>query len=309
MNEDDLVNSCTGTCDDLPTVNNKNGCKRIHSCKKNTEGWTRGTVRCDYCSCKCEKIGNPRDFTEKDEARTFTEPDLYGTCTGTCPKKGLVRTNWKGCSSVKNCGLDATGWTRGFVRCDYCSCTCTTKVYADRYSLENVVYDLSESATQENKDTLIGMAETIVANRGSHKQKTTRTLSFEVTSETTVTTSSSVEHGLEVTVSAGINLGEIAQLSTAVTTSIKTGFTYEQGKTLSKKQTDSITAEVEVPPHSSVKVSIVGHRMEINVPYKADLVTTYKDGSTSRKQTTGTMTNVSVGKFRVQYGNATPLKD
>ncbi|KAK3260419.1 hypothetical protein CYMTET_30621 [Cymbomonas tetramitiformis] len=95
MNEDDITGSCTGTCADMPTKYDFNGCKKLSGCTFSSGGWLRGFVDCDYCKCECEQ-----DF-EKDAVVTTgfvstDEDELYGTCTGTCDKSGLVRTNFKG---------------------------------------------------------------------------------------------------------------------------------------------------------------------------------------------------------------------
>ena len=78
----------------------------------------------------------------------LNEDDFYGSCTSDCDTIGEI-FNIKGCSKISDCRMNSAGWTRGFVRCDYCACNCTedlatqdkpilvrSKVSVEEYDLE-----------------------------------------------------------------------------------------------------------------------------------------------------------------------------
>ncbi|XP_072051236.1 uncharacterized protein [Amphiura filiformis] len=177
----------------------------------------------------------------------ITEPDLLGTCTKTCDKtKGLVRTNFRGCEEVRDCYRHRKGWTRGFVRCDYCKCTCINRKYASKYTLENVEYDMSAVALEEGPPT--ALTQTIIENAGDTEQLGKRVLTFATTKTTTMEMSHSLQVGLTVTVGATAGVPNVASVSTSVSTSITYGFTYTAGSSEAKSVTDSLWAEIAVPP-------------------------------------------------------------
>ena len=89
-------------------------CKTVKDCTKMSSGWTRGFVRCDYCKCLCEDSRDVvPEVVEVTSTKQFEEETLYGTCTGTCYKSGLVRTNIGGCKEVRNCVEAKHGWLSG----------------------------------------------------------------------------------------------------------------------------------------------------------------------------------------------------
>jgi hypothetical protein len=305
LNEDSILGTCTDTCGEMPTLYDNNGCTKLSGCVKSSTGWNRGFVRCDYCRCDCEVQVSTKDVTVTNTKLSVTEPDLTGTCTGTCSRSGLVRTNFKGCQEVRDCSKASNGWTRGWVRCDHCTCTCINKNYAASYTLTDIKYDLSEAAIKQGAP--IAMAETVVDNHGSSTQSVARQLGFTYTQSTSLTSSHNLEVGLTVTVEGGVNVG-VASLSTSVERSLKYGYTYTAGKSSTDSKTDSVTANLVVEGHKSKKAVVVGHRMKIDVPYTAVLVTKYKGGGEGKKKIKGVYSNVDFSNFRVRYEASTPLR-
>ena len=172
-NEDDLVDSCEDTCSDVGVLDHepdflKKHCEVVKECKHLSDGWIRGFVRCDYCQCRCRDsrpiVPATIDIMEKKQ---FTEPDLYGTCTTTCPKSGLVRTKFQGCEEVKDCYHSRDGWIRGFVRCDYCVCTCVNKVNVNGYKLRNARYNLDAANISPGKPVVGGSSHVQVISKES----------------------------------------------------------------------------------------------------------------------------------------------
>jgi hypothetical protein len=144
-NEDDLIGTCTGTCNSIPVLYGKADCNKISNCALSSVGWNRDFVRCDNCVCDCERKGAKKDILVTTKYMQDNEAYLFRTCTGTCYHSGLVRTNYKGCSEVRDCKKAYGGWLRGFVMCNYCTCSCLSKAAAEKYSLKNVKYDMSQA--------------------------------------------------------------------------------------------------------------------------------------------------------------------
>ena len=150
------------------------------------------------------------------------------------------------------------------------------------------------------------MAETFVDNYGNTSQMSSRRLGFEFVTQTSITSSHNMEVGLSVTVEAGLTIPASAKV--AIQGSFKYGYRYTAGETKSERKSDALTANVEVPGRSSVKMLIIGHRMNIDVPYTATLEITYEDKTIDTKRITGHYNNVNYANFRVQYEEATPLR-
>ena len=112
------------------------------------------------CSCECISDQPVKNAVVTEINKWFSEESLYGTCTTTCDHGGLVRTNFGGCDEVKDCRFAEKGHIKGFVRCDTCQCNCIQKKYAEKYVLENVRYEMSETAIKEDKPA--AMALTII---------------------------------------------------------------------------------------------------------------------------------------------------
>ena len=114
----------------------------------------------------------------------------------------------------------------------------------------------------------------------------------------------SLEVGLTVTVTATAGVPATVQGSLSVSASFKAGFSYTAGSSSTKSKQDQVRAEIKVPAHSSIKATVVGTTVRIDVPYSADLVTTYDDGSTSTKKVSGVYTDVETTRFVVRYDPA-----
>ena len=143
LNEEALLDTCTRSCDEMPTLHNKDGCVSITNCQLSSKGWNKGFVRCDYCRCTCKEDTKMKDIKVETTLLSITEPDLLGTCTKTCERRGLVRTSHHNCQEIRDCSRERKGWTRGFVRCDYCTCKCVNRKEASEYTLKNIHYDMS----------------------------------------------------------------------------------------------------------------------------------------------------------------------
>ncbi|XP_072050653.1 uncharacterized protein [Amphiura filiformis] len=241
-----------------------------------------------------------REILVEDKLIDITEDDLLGTCTDTCDNAGLIRTDFRGCQEVRDCYKQRNGWILGVVRCDYCTCHCINRKLASQYTLTNVEYDLSEAATLEGGP--VALAETVVENKGDTEQTTERELIFTTTQTTTMSTSLSLEIGLEVTVEGAGNILDYATVGGSFSTSITAGFEYTAGSSEEETISDSIEAKTTVPPHSSVTALVIGHLLKIDVPYSADLVITYEDGTTQTEPNiTGVYVGVETTRFQVQY--------
>jgi hypothetical protein len=97
-------------------------------------------------------------------------------------------------------------------------------------------------------------------------------------------------------------------VSASVSTTLSSGYSFTAGKNTQKSMADSFEAEIVVPPYSSINVSILGHIVKLNIPFTADMVTTYTDGSTRTKYVTGMYKSVESGHFRVSYSAAQIMK-
>ena len=307
LNEDTILGTCVNTCEEIPELFNKQNCDILSQCRLNSVGWNRGFVRCDYCSCVCTSNDDDKDTYQQTSHVSITEPDLYGTCTGTCDeRRGVIRTNTRGCDQVRDCWKASNGWTRGFVRCDYCTCMCDKTFFAASYKLTEVEYDFSSLSTKDNEIT--GIAVTTLENDGDDTQTTSRRITVSRSSTTTVTNSHSMEAGLTVTVGGSIGIPGAIELSSSVAASITTGFTYEASTSDTVTSTDQVTAQIDVPGHSSIQATITGHQIDTDIPYTATLETSYA-GTTMTQYTpvSGIYTNIHISTYDVSYGAAKPL--
>jgi len=309
-NEDDLLYTCTKSCSEVGTLSHQEimlerNCKTVKGCTTMSHGWTRGFVRCDFCRCQCEDSRQHiPEVVKVQSKKEITEPDLYGTCTTKCPKSGLVRTNFKGCKEVRNCKHARNGWTRGFVRCDYCLCDCINYKTVASYRLEDVEYSLDEGNANVAKPSVL--KRTYLENNTPNKQKLSRSVSYEYTNSIEVSTTLSLTTGLSLTVEAGVNVG-IASASSSTTASIEAGFESSMGEVTTESHTDTIEASMEVDPGQQCEMLVIGSVMTIDVPYTATIVKTYDDGSEDRESTSGIFGGVETTEFRVQYGNCIAL--
>ncbi|XP_074648925.1 natterin-2-like [Tubulanus polymorphus] len=308
LNEVEIMGTCTKSCYRVGTFYDKHGCTELSDCHKSSTGWIRGFVYCDYCNCECTKKKTTVDIRRTTSPISKTEPELYGTCTGHCNHAGVVRTNIWGCEQVKNCRKNTRGWIRFFVRCDYCHCDCVKTTKAQEYQLKNVKYYIDQAKVI--KDTPIKMARTVITNNGDQEQEITRTLAVTHESSTSLSSERRMDSSLTIEVSAGVSVGTKAVIgvSTTVSTTISLGFSITAQETQTKSITDTIEANAKVPGKHSKEVLVTGRQMRLEIPYVADVVTSYEDGSTKTdKNVKGTFKNVDMGDFHVEYKKATPL--
>ena len=113
--------------------------------------------------------------------------------------------------------------------------------------------------------------------------------------------------GLEVAVGVGVSIG-IAQSgvdiipSVEVTTSVALGWTSTAGLSNTEERTYSATPTIMVPPLSTATAVISGNVVKVDIPYTADQVTIYKDGTRSTATPiSGVYTGVETGRFTITY--------
>jgi len=314
LNEDYLTGgTCTLSCGNLPTpfhgkphlTKAPYHCDTVKNCRLSTTGWNRDFVRCDYCKCICVTENPPKDVLVENVDKSFKEPDLYGTCTRTCVKSGLVRTDFEGCQEVRDCVKTKSGWTRGFVRCDYCQCKCINRRNPQKYTLKNIKYTLDTSMIKHNRPKSV--AKSVIKNCSPIDQKSTRNIQYEDRRIVSVQTAKDLRQGLKLTVEASASIGKegVAAfgVKTSLENSIEKGFTVTHGSTNWTTITDSQQAETTVPGRKMQTISIIGRNMEIDIPYSADLVTTYTDGVTRTRKTEGIFLGVETNQFEVNYSD------
>ncbi|KAJ8032173.1 Natterin-4 [Holothuria leucospilota] len=302
-NEDDLIGSCTKTCDTLPDRSDQFDCEWIDNCEYNRIGWTRGFVKCNWCRCDCT---TPDDIPAKEEISRekiiLTELDLWNTCEETCSYSGLQRTDYKGCSEIRDCQWNSNGWISGFVRCDYCKCDCIKKGYPNNYRIENVVYQMNDLDTSLGDSVNVG--EVTVENHGNDTVTTSYTIKMVYTTETMWSSSAGIIMGSEVK----ITFDELI-IEEEVTIGGEVSYDYTWGETRTETVENYITAQPTSPPHSIRQVWAQGSRYTLDVPYTADLVTVYDDGTEVTSQISGTLNQASVSKFHVVYGEIHDLPE
>ncbi len=235
--EHELINTCTRNCYQIHTVFDKFGCDRVDHCGLASTGWTRGFHRCDYCQCECI-TDNPRIEHVEDMIKNYytfraTEPQLYGTCTNTCDKGGLVRTNYGRCDEVRDCRTQSRGWTRGFVRCDYCVCDCVEYAYAATYTMKNFEFSLGDIDTNKNTPSDVYLGEVIVHNSESSEQVVSKTITTTLRSTSSWAMGESLSWGVSVNMEVGIGIDGFS-LSRGIEVGTGGTFTYEVGSEISQ---------------------------------------------------------------------------
>ncbi|XP_074651051.1 uncharacterized protein LOC141905873 [Tubulanus polymorphus] len=314
MNEDELNGGCTSDCTKMPTLFNVEGCKKIDSCRLSTKGWIRWFNDCDYCNCECTPKATKIDTAETITKISKSEEELYGTCKNSCDKRNLVRTDLFGCDKIKDCKKDenAPGHNSGFVRCDRCVCSCVKTHRALKYQLINVKYQMKKAKVVKNEEAG-EIAATYVTNKSGTKQQVTRTLTFEHVSQTSLSTSTETQSGLELSISAGMTIGSpeagvSASMTNTLTTRISKGFSKEVGRSKSKTVSDSLQATANVPPYSKMKMYMTGRRVKLDIPYTADMKILYAGGHREiKKNVRGVLRSVDVTKFKVEIGKPQKL--
>ena len=138
------------------------------------------------------------------------------------------------------------------------------------------------------------------------EQLTTRNVGFEFEKSLTTETSTSLELGIDMTVEAGVDIKAFST-SFSTTRSLNTGFETMSGSSNTETITDSVSVAIKVPAHSQVSATVVAHHMNIDVPYTADLVTIYTDGSRTTEKESGVFYGVECNQFRVVYDDFSPL--
>ena len=120
--------------------------------------------------------------------------------------------------------------------------------------------------------------------------------------ETSPETSEEFAVGLTVSLSAGISIG-IPEIGTEITTSVIHGWTATAGFiSRTKERTYPATPTIMVPPLSTVTAVISGNVVQVDIPFTADLTTTYKNENRSTATPiSGVYTVVETGRFTITY--------
>lgn len=152
---------------------------------------------------------------------------MFNTCTDTCYAPGIQFTDKFDCDQIRDCSKHKNGFVitkfvflfvTHFEYCDYCECTCVTKVFPDRYRLENVEYKLDE-INMDNKDQLIVGTATFQNNQ-DYEVEFSRTIKVIFTGERRWDLSEQYGTSLSIGASVGINaLGVDFSAETTLTTS------------------------------------------------------------------------------------------
>ena len=283
LNEGTIAGTCFYDCDEFPVFYEKNNCDRLDQCIFNSRGWrfrAWSLVFCNYCECSCTtnikpKVACPR--YEQSLCISITEPDLYDvTCTGTCSKSHIVRTNFHGCDVFHNCVKERSGWLRGFVRCDHCTCTCDRMWQPESNSFRDITYHYPASTT--NVEVFNNILEIFaMVNFSNIPQYMTGTVTWNTASLTMVSTDSSLETGLTVTVEATAGIPDNS-ISASVSQTITQGYTYETSN-VNKVSTgvDAVLVEATVPARPVTHATIRGMRIGGELPFSAIIVTYFKD--------------------------------
>ena len=304
LNEDDILGTCVHECDEIPELLNNNNCDVLSQCSLSAEGYMEGLVRCDYCACTCTTNDNHTDSYDQITARTIAEPELDGTCNGVCSARiGVVKTDYRGCSQIRDCWKERKGWKSNSVRCDYCGCTCDKLFLAASYVLAEVKYDFGALLAMEND--VSGISVTTLENNGDDPLNISIPLTIPQTSTTTVTTSHRLQAGLVVTVHgiAGVPTDTVNE---NVEETLIAGFTFSALTSQTDTTPVTITAEVEVPAHSYIEATITGHQCDIALPFTATLETSYMyedEDLTRMKSVTGVYNNIHIVRFHVSYSS------
>lgn len=120
--------------------------------------------------------------------------------------------------------------------------------------------------------------------------KATRTLTFTQETESSWKFELSIEIGIEFEWTAKVPL--IAQ--STVRTSLKVGTMYGQERRLKESVQDQVAVEVSVPAGRKAAFYIGGDKYVATVPWEADMLTTFSDGSEVRGRTRGMYTGIQV---------------
>lgn len=307
--EDDLMDTCERSCDEIGERYDKLGCKKVSKCVHNRDGWTRFLVRCDFCLCECEEIID-KPFVVVQSPMTTDEDALYDSCTGECTKSGLVRTNFAGYQEVRDCVYEAPGWIRGFVRCNICKCTGVNRKFVNKYTLKDMTYDFGavEVTLLEPGSEPFVLGRTVLKNCGKEAQTVMRVISFSTSLSSSVETSKKLEAGVTLTIGKSVTAGSGVQIgvSRSLAFQLTSGFTTTTGHTATNTTMDQVRAALFVKGGVQQKAYVVGRRSKVNLPYKATLETVYDDGSTKEEQVSGTYNGLDFASWEVIYEAGTP---
>jgi len=97
-------------------------------------------------------------------------------------------------------------------------------------------------------------------------------------------------------------------VKTETTTTIEQGFEKEVGESETETIENEVAATITIPPHHNCDLTVVGQLLEIDVPYTADLITKYTDGTEKSSPTSGIFNGVETTHFHVQYGACTGIR-
>lgn len=166
----------------------------------------------------------------------------------------------------------------------------------EKMYMYNVKYDLS---AEEEQTKPVSLYFTDVENPSAGESLTRRTVSFTISKSSTFTFSQAFTIGISVEITAGTPLIGAAQKTTV---SASTTSTFTVGSTTTKTYTDSIQANINLPPKTKSRVVIEGTQFKADIPFTADIKKVYYDGTFSYGKISGIYKGVDIAKFKVNYG-------
>ena len=149
-----------------------------------------------------------------------------------------------------------------------------SKTNPSGYKLFNIWYDL-EKAKVNIDDKPIIMATQPATNDSNHESNVSITVSYSKTTSHKWGVTNGTQNGLNLQIQGKI---PVVEVGASVSVSSTTTFSGKTDKAFQEKVEASVNASVTLPEKSSVIVSIVAKKQEIDVPFTAEITTLLSDG-------------------------------
>jgi hypothetical protein len=124
-----------------------------------------------------------------------------------------------------------------------------------------------------------------------------RQLTYTTESESTWSLSVTVDVGVSVSVTAGVP--DIASATVSASLNIATTTSYQSRKM--ESQQDSVSASFTVPAGTMLSYYVSGNNYRAEIPWTADLITTFMDGTKETSKTTGVYKGSQVHIYTVIF--------
>ncbi|XP_066928855.1 uncharacterized protein [Clytia hemisphaerica] len=184
-----------------------------------------------------------------------------------------------------------------------------TTYYAEKpireIKLRNMRYDLSKKKISGKAPQEI--IPTVVNNMSSKEQKGGRTIEVQTSKTSSFEMSRSISFGLSMEVSGDVPI--IGGGGFSVTTNFETSKSYTTGKSKTVTKTDSVTAEIVLPPYSRSTAYIVGNQYKADIPYIATVTKVYFDGTESTQEMSGVFKGVQIAEYEITFGEITKIPE